>query len=160
MMSLTVRSINTPATTINAGKSHAHMKPKAYDIFPMGKDANLLMASDSGSFQMVGSEFDLNRNSRTHLMDGLSDAAARKVMSEHQTQQQNLTSPRFNAQTELDYKPTYIKSISGLWLLVAGKDPSCEIYSAHTLRKARTLHTEGRVLCAEGTRKYCIVGVT
>jgi len=52
MMSLTVRSINTPATTINAGKSHNQMKPKAYDIFPMGKDnnANLLMASDSGSF--------------------------------------------------------------------------------------------------------------
>ena len=63
-----------------------------------------------------------------------------------------MVSPRFNAYAEFDYKPTYIKAISGLWLLVAGKDPSCEIYSAHTLRRAQVLQTEGRVLCAEGTR--------
>ena len=44
MMSLTVRSINTPATTVAAGK-----KPKTYDIFARGSPAAFLN-SDSGSY--------------------------------------------------------------------------------------------------------------
>ena len=75
MMSLTVRSIITPATTVvEGGKKKAKAKP--HDIMPM--------TSESGSYQMVGS--DAHGGSRFKLMDNLSDTAARKVMSEHMGQ--------------------------------------------------------------------------
>ena len=97
---------------------------------------------------MVGSEI---AGSRIKLIDNLSDAAARKVMSEHMGQQSMIT-PKFNNVVEFEFKPTFIKTISGLWLLVAGREPFAELYSVHTLRRARVIQTEGRVLCAEGTR--------
>ena len=30
----------------------------------------------------------------------------------------------------------------------------------HTLRRACVIETQGRVLCAEGTREYCAIGVS
>ena len=39
-------------------------------------------------------------------------------------------SPNFTVQIDFAYKPMYMKQISGMWLLVAGKDPSVEMYSA------------------------------
>ena len=81
-MSLTVRSINTPATTVAANGR----KPKAYDIFPKNRGLDTLLGSESGSYQMVASEIGGYRGSRAKLMDNLSDAAGRKVMSEHISQ--------------------------------------------------------------------------
>ena len=40
---------------------------------------------------------------------------------------------------EFDYKPTYIKNISVIWLLVAGRGSFAEIYSAITMRRATIL---------------------
>ena len=74
-MSLTLRSVTTPATASAApGVPSSILKPKAHDIFPMN--------SDSASYQMVASEAD---HGRVKLMDGLADAASRKAMSEHVT---------------------------------------------------------------------------
>lgn len=67
-------------------------------------------------------------------MDNLSDAGGRKVMSEHIGQQKNIT--KFNTHVEFEYKPTYMKQISGLWLLVAGREHIAEIFSAATMRRA------------------------
>ena len=67
---------------------------------------------------------------------------------------------KYNAQVVLDYQPTFIKHISGLWLLVAGKDPFAEIYSANTMRKVKVVETPGRVISAEGNKQYCIIGNT
>lgn len=84
---------------------------------------------------MVGSEAP---GSRIKLLDNLSDAAARKVMSEHIGQQAALPY-KFNNAVEFEFKPTFIKTISGLWLLVAGRQPFAEVYSVHTLRRARVI---------------------
>ena len=78
MMSLTLRSITTPATTVANGPS----KPNAYDIFPRAKGLDTLLGSESGSYQMV-SDMGGHRDSRAQLMDNLSGAASRKVLSEH-----------------------------------------------------------------------------
>ena len=125
-MSLTVRSINTPATTVAEG-GKKKTKGRPYDLMPM--------TSESGSYEMVGSE--MHGGSRIKLMDNLSDAAARKVMSEHMGQQSSIT--KFNSVVEFNYKPTFIKTISGLWLLVAGREPFAELYSVHTMRRARVI---------------------
>lgn len=86
MMSLTLRSVTTPATsTAGGGALSQALKPKAYDMYPMSKEMSHLLNSDSGSFQMVGSNFGGNMESKSELMDGISDAAMRKVMSEHIT---------------------------------------------------------------------------
>ena len=108
---------------------------------------------------MVASDFGGHRDSRIKLIDNMSDAAMRKAMSEHVTQQANLSPPKFNAYVEFEYKPTFIKQISGLWLLVAGRDPFAELYSAHTMRRAKVLQTQGRVISAVGTKQYCVVGI-
>ena len=82
MMSLTVRSITTPATASAApGVPSSILKPKAHDIFPMNKGLDML-GSDSASYQFVASEAD---QGRVKLMDGLADAASRKAVSEHVT---------------------------------------------------------------------------
>ena len=36
---------------------------------------------------------------------------------------------RFQFKIELDYHPSYIKEIGGVWLIVAGRDPFAEVYS-------------------------------
>ena len=82
-MSLTLRSITTPATTVAA---NGHSKPHAYDIFPRARGVDNLLGSDSGSYQMVASDIGGHRQSRVKLMDNLSDAAGRKVLSEHISQ--------------------------------------------------------------------------
>ena len=84
MMLLTVRSITTPTVASAApGVPSSVLKPKAHDIFPMNKGGTLdILGSDSGSYQMVASEAD---HSRVKLMDGLTDGAMRKAMSEHIT---------------------------------------------------------------------------
>ena len=84
---------------------------------------------------MVASEIGGNHPNRTRLLE-LEDAAMGKALSEHVAQQQNLETKNLNARVEFEYKPSYIKQISCLWLLVAGRDPFAEIYSAHTLRRA------------------------
>ena len=94
----------------------------------------------------------------TDLLDNMSDA--RKVMSEQVSQQAVLSVGKFNNEVEFTFKPTFIKVISGLWLLVAGRDSFVEVYSVHTLRRACVIQTQGRVLCAEGTREYCAIGVS
>ena len=149
-MALSVRSITTPAST-NAGlgflgSNKLHMNKNMVDT---------MLGSESGSYQMVASDIGGHRDSRIKLVDNLS----RKAMSEHVHQQANLDPPKFNAYVEFEYKPTFLKQISGLWLLVAGKDPFAEIYSAHTMRRAKVLQTQGRVIAAEGTRQYCIVAI-
>ena len=53
----------------------------------------------------------------------------------------------------------YVKHISGVWLLVAGRDPCVEMYSAQTLRRAKIIQTQGRVISAEGSKTYCFLGV-
>ena len=80
-MSLTLRSVTTPATASAApGVPSSILKPKAHDIMPMN---NLdMLGSDSASYQMVASEAN---HGRVKLMDGLADAASRKAMSEHVT---------------------------------------------------------------------------
>ena len=75
-----------------------------------------------------------SNGSRIKLLDNLSDA--RKVMSEHIGQQAMLNAAQFNNVVEFQFKPTFIKVISGLWLLVAGRDSFMEVYSVHTLRRA------------------------
>ena len=166
-MNLSVRSITTPAST-NVGHgmpggSSINKPPNKnnYDIFQMNNKAMLGGSSDdNGSFQMVASGIGGNRGSRVKLIDNMSDAAMRKAMSEHVTQQANLSSAaKYNAYVEFEYKPTFLKQISGLWLLVAGRDPFAEIYSAHTMRRAKVLQTQGRVISAVGTKQYCIVGI-
>ena len=151
-MNLSVRSITTPASTnvghgMPGGASSIN-KPginskNNYDIFQMNKKALLGGdgSSDNGSFQMVASDIGGNRGSRVKLIDNMSDAAMRKAMSEHVTQQANLSSAaaKYNAYVEFEYKPTFLKQISGLWLLVAGRDPFAELYSAHTMRRAKVL---------------------
>ena len=67
---------------------------------------------------------------------------------------------KFNTCVEFEYKPTYIKQISGLWLLVAGREHFAEIYSAHTLRRAQVINTGARVICAEGTKQHCIIATS
>lgn len=42
---------------------------------------------------------------------------------------------------------------------MSGRDPRAEIYSAHTLRRARVLETGARVICADGTRQHFFVGL-
>ena len=138
MRELTVRSIATPASTnVTPGYGAAgtsQIRKMAYGVMD-------LLGSDSGSYQMVASEIGGGDRDRVKLLDNLSDAAMRKAMSEHVGQQANLTSPKFNAFVEFEYKPTFLKQISGLWLLVAGRDPFAEIYSAHTMRRAKVLQT-------------------
>ena len=36
---------------------------------------------------------------------------------------------KYISRIQFEYKPTYIRQISGLWLLVAGRDPFIEVYS-------------------------------
>ena len=81
-------------------------------------------------------------------------------MSEHIGQQAMLNAAQFNNVVEFQFKPTFIKVISGLWLLVAGRDSFMEVYSVHTLRRACVIQTQGRVLSAEGTREYIVIGVS
>ena len=44
-------------------------------------------------------------------------------------------------EVELDFKPTYLKHISNLWILVTGREPFIEIYSANTLRRVKVIAT-------------------
>ena len=108
MMSLTLRSIATPASTNAGGAKRLNRKsskPNVYDIFPTGGQA--MMNSDSGSYQLVSGG--LEHHSRAKLLDNLSDAAMRKALSEHANQQVNIKSPKFNTQVEFEYRPSYIK---------------------------------------------------
>lgn len=52
-----------------------------------------------------------------------------------------------------------IKDISGIWLLVAGKNDRVEIYSAATLRKYQVIITNGRAISAAGARHVCFIGL-
>jgi len=36
---------------------------------------------------------------------------------------------RFTSKIDLDYRPSFVKDIGGVWLLVAGRDSFAEIYS-------------------------------
>ena len=67
---------------------------------------------------------------------------------------------RFVSKIELDYHPSYIREIGGVWLLVAGRDHFAEIYSQGTMRRANVLKFEGRVTCVACSVEYCFVGLT
>lgn len=67
---------------------------------------------------------------------------------------------RFQFKIELDYHPSYIKEIGGVWLLFAGRDPFAEIYSQGTLRRSTVLRFEGRLSCVSVSSEYCFIGLT
>ena len=63
----------------------------------------------------------------------------------------------FNTKIEFEYKPIYIKVICGVWLLVSGHESFVEVYSTATLRRAQVIQTQGRVICATGSKHNVFV---
>ena len=59
----------------------------------------------------------------------------------------------------VEYKPQYIKNISGVYLLVAGNDNFADLYSQATLRMVRRIEVPSRVICAVGGRNLAFVSV-
>lgn len=95
------------------------------------EEVNLLMNDEIGT-----SDFNGDRFSMSKLIDSMSDVTNIK---QHHPSTMNDRGAQYNSQVIVDFKPTFVKHVSGLWLLVSGKDSFVEIYSAHTLRKVKVL---------------------
>ena len=58
----------------------------------------------------------------------------------------------------LEFRPSFIRNISGVYLLVAGPDPFADIYSSVTFRHVKRIHADSRVISAVGGRHLAFVG--
>jgi len=52
----------------------------------------------------------------------------------------------YKAQIDINYKPSLIKSIGGVYLLIGGPGRAAEVYSQSTLRRKTVLSLDGKLI--------------
>ena len=141
-MNMTVRTVTTPLSTSAAGgfKSfypHTPTGTKNLDSIPrpFKNIGTLNQIGDSEEFPFANSE-NLNRKGYGNEISQKGDP--RKTVSENIGPDPIHGGPQssFNTKIEFEYKPLFIKVISAIWLLVAGRESFVEVFSTSTLRRA------------------------
>ena len=64
----------------------------------------------------------------------------------------------FPSSIKLEFKPTFIKQLGGVWLLIANPAQDAYIYNVLTLRHTKTLETGSRVTSAASSKYLLFVG--